>query len=91
MTVLRRLTDHQLEALADLVDGEWKYGIKIRGRRALPSLRKHGLVSQYYGDGTADQWQITRDGRAVFCKHGTIRHLRPTVAIPSTHQNTEAS
>lgn len=71
-----KLTDTQLQALADLADGSWKYGISIRGRHSLPSLRKRGFVAQFYGDASADQWQITREGRAAFCRLATIRHLR---------------
>lgn len=77
---MSKLTEKQLEALADLAHGEWTYGIKIRGRHALPSLRKRGLVSQHYGDVSADQWQITDAGRSALSKFGTIRHL-PTLTV----------
>lgn len=73
---MKKPTYTQLLALADLSDGTLKYGISIRGRHALPSLRKLGYVSQCYGEGTADQWQIRLDGLAVLKKFGTIRHLR---------------
>lgn len=73
---MKRLTDKQLTALADLADGSWKYGISIRGRHSLPSLRKLGFVAQYYGDVSADQWQITSAGKVALSEFGTVRHLR---------------
>jgi hypothetical protein len=77
---MSKLTKFQLEALADLSDGQLKYGIHIRGRRSLPSLRRHGYVSQLYGDrrngSSADRWQILPAGLAAFKQFGTIKHLR---------------
>lgn len=73
---MSKLTDLQLQALADLSDGELRYGISIRGRHSLPSLRKRGFVSQYYGAVSADQWQIRPEGLSALKQFGTIRHLR---------------
>lgn len=70
-----KLTENQIMALVDLSDGELRYGISIRGRHALPSLRKRGLVAQLYGDGTADQWQIRPEGLTAMRAQATIRHL----------------
>lgn len=79
-----KLTENQILALVDLRDGEWRYGISIRGRHALPSLRKRGLVYQDYGGSGkgADQWQITTKGHAAMMLSATIAHLRP---LPVAH------
>jgi len=70
------MTDNQIKALVDLRDGEWKYGIHLRGRYALPSLKKRGLVFQHFGDGTADQWAISPTGLEAIKQCATIAHLR---------------
>ena len=69
-------TDNQLQALADLSDGKFSYGISIRGRRSLPSLVKRGMVGQYHNEGSACEWRITAAGQAAFSTFGTVRHLR---------------
>ena len=75
-----KLTENQIIALVDLSDGDLKYGISIRGRRALPSLRKRGLVSQLYGDDRrADQWQIRPEGITAVRQLAIMWHLRRRV------------
>ena len=84
------LTDNQLMALADLSDGELRYGIGIRGRHSLPSLRKRGLVAQEYGEDSADRWQIRPEGMAAFKKFGSIKHLRLGEALSSSDRGSNA-
>jgi len=74
---MKRLTDNQLMALVDLRDGQLHYGISVRGRRALPSLVKRGMVAQLYGKNSADQWHILAPGFYAMKAQATIRHLRP--------------
>lgn len=71
-----KLTHKQIEALIDLNEGDWRYGIQVRNRRALPSLRKRGLVLQHYGIDAADEWKITDAGRVAINGQATIQHLR---------------
>lgn len=71
-----KLTESQLLALVDLRDGKRRYGISIRGRRALPSLVKRGLVFQHYGHMSADQWEISPKGKEAVLGRATVAHLR---------------
>jgi hypothetical protein len=71
-----KLTDNQIKALVDLQHGNWSYGISIRGRHALPSLRKRGFVYQMGGSGKgADQWQISPAGLEAMKRCATTAHL----------------
>ena len=72
-----KLTDKQIKALVDLRDGELHYGIHLRGRHALSSLKHRGLVYHIYGDGTADQWTISPAGIEALRQCATIAHLKP--------------
>ena len=65
------MTDYQLLALADIRDGQWHYGVDVRGRNALPSLQKRGFVTQ---DKSRKQWQITPEGLEILKEH--MPHLK---------------
>lgn len=75
---MNSLTQNQILALVDLRDGQLRYGIHLRGRYALPSLKRRGLVYHIYGDGTADQWTISPAGIDAVNAHATIAHLKRT-------------
>lgn len=63
------MTENQLMALTDLRDGQWRYGISIRGRNSLTSLHKRGLVYLDRRGDSALQWQITPAGLKVLKEH----------------------